>query len=103
MSRADEMEIGTEQSPEQILVATAKEADRLAFLAVRCVDSLEVGHVEPIVETVYKRGDQPAIVKDPHALWRRKDEIGVARVETVGGEKLANQYRQIHGQQDRTG
>src|SRR6516162_1813293 len=98
LSGADEMQVGTEQSPEQILVAAAKEADSLAFLGVRRVDSLEVGHVEPIVETVYKRGDQPAIVKDPHVLWRRKDEIGVACVETVGGEKLADQYRQIHGQ-----
>src|SRR6516164_7906356 len=103
MSRADEMEIGTEQSPEQILVATAKEADGLAFLRVRRVDSLEVGHVEPIVESVYKRRDQPAIVKDPHALWRSKDEIGVAGVQSVRREKLAYQNREVHGQQDRTG
>src|SRR5215831_10094218 len=97
------MQVGSEQSPEQIFVAMTKEADSLAFLRIWRINSLEVGHVEPIVETVDERGNQPAIVKNSHPLRRRKDEIRVACVQTVGGEKLANQNRQIHGKQDRPG
>src|SRR5271166_4244494 len=103
MSRADEMEIGAEQSPEQIIVATAKEADGVAFLGARRVDSLEVGHIEPIVETVDEWGNQPAVVEDPHPLRRGKDEIGVACVQSVRGKKLTDQNREVHGQQDGTG
>src|SRR5215472_3949248 len=97
------MQIGTEQSPEQIFVTVAKKADSLALLRVRRINSLEVGHVEPIVETIDERGDQPAIVKDSDPLWRCKVKIGVAGVQTIRGEKLADQDRQIHDQQHHTG
>src|SRR6516225_76955 len=96
------MQVGREQSPEQIIVATTKEADSLAFLWVGRIDSLEVGHVEPIVKTIDERSDQPAVMKDPHPLRRGKDEIGVAGVQAVRSEKLADQDRKVHGQEDRT-
>src|SRR5215472_16985254 len=97
------MKITRNQSPEQIIVAMAKESNSLPFLRVGRINALEVGHVQPIVESIDKWSDQTAIVKDAHPLRRRKDKIGVACVQAVGREKLADQDRQIHGQQHRSG
>ena len=71
----------------------AEEADRLSLLGILGVDPLKVCHVEPIVVTIDERGDESALVEDPDALRRRIDEVGVACIEAIGGEKLADQDR----------
>src|SRR5437868_5320302 len=97
------MQIGGKQAPKLILVAMAKEANRLRLLCIRRVDPLEFGHVEPIIVPVNKRSDQSAVAKDPDTLGRSEDEVGVARIEAVRRQELADQDRQVHRQQDRPG
>src|SRR5207249_7509480 len=99
-SRTGEMQVGTEQAPKLILAAMAKEADRFWSLRIRRIDPLELGHVEPVIVAIYERSGQSTLVEDPDTLRRRKNEIGVARVETVRGQELADQNGQIHCQQD---
>src|SRR3984893_13453005 len=81
----------------------AKEADWLWFLWIRRIDPFELGHVEPVIVAVDKRSDQSTLVKDPDTLRWCKNEVGVARVETVRGQKLADQNGQVHRQQDSAG
>src|SRR5437016_4775842 len=97
------MQIGGKQAPKLILVAMAKEANRLRLLCIRRVDPLEFGHVEPIIVPVNKRSDQSAVAKEPDTLGRSEDAVGVARIEAVRRQELADQDRQVHRQQDRAG
>src|SRR5439155_18625262 len=94
------MQVGSEQAPELILVAMAKEADWFWFLWIRRIDPFELGHVEPVIVAIDKRSRQSTLVEDPDTLRWRKDEFGVARVETVRGQERADQNGQVHRQQD---
>ncbi len=103
LGRTGKMQVAGKQAPELVAVAVAEKPQRLALFRVRRVDPLEPLHVEPIVETEDERGDQPALVKDVHRLRRRIDEVGVAGVDAVGGEELADRDPEIHRQQDHPG
>src|ERR1700738_835882 len=94
------MQVGTEQAPELILVAMAKEADWLWSLWIRRIDPFELGHVEPVIVAVDERSRTSTLVEDPDPLGWRKDEVGVSGVETVRGQELADQNGQVHRQQD---
>ena len=42
--------------------------------------------------------DEPAFLEEMHPLRRRVDEIGVAGIEPIGGQNLADERRGVHRQ-----
>src|SRR5206468_1796667 len=101
-SWANEVQISRKQAPEAILVAMAEEADRLPLLVTR-VDAPEGVHVEPVVVAINKRGNELALVENPDPLWRGIDKIGIAAVQVIRSEELAEQDRCVHDEKNCAG
>src|SRR5581483_6330968 len=68
VSGAEQVEIACEQTPIEIAVAVAEEADWLTLLRVGGVDAAQIRHVEAVVEAVDKRPGKPAVVENVHGL-----------------------------------
>ncbi len=102
LRRADQVEIARDEAPVIVLVAVAKEPDRLVLGWVRRVDPPEIGHVEMVAVAVDERPGGAAVIEHMQALRRRVDEVGMAAVERIGREHLAEHDDHVKSDQQRS-
>src|SRR5579863_1642957 len=103
IGRADEMEACRDEAPEQVFVALAEKAQGLVLCRVGRVDTLQIIHVEMVVVALDIGRGEPVFAKNVNMLRRRVDEVGVAGIEPVRRDDLADQGRRVHRQQQTAG
>ncbi len=97
---ADEVDVGIEQPPEGVAVATAEEAEFLHIRRHIGIDAAQIVHVEAHGAAIDEGADELAVMEEVNALRRSVDVLHVARVEIIGCQKLADEDREIGQQQE---
>ena len=93
------MKAARNQAPEIVMIATAKQADRLRPCRIGRVLPFQRFHVETVDQRINERPDERAVMEQMNALRGCVNVARVTAIESVRRDDLDEQDRNVRDQQ----